>query len=281
MKLWQQGNNQALMLSAADQPLLHVLDSWRGDSGSSYSCAADGSNRRQPSDRLTQVFLEREAEMSDLRHRVSSLSKELQVKSLEVTALRTEAKLSAKRRVDLQDALEIERSRVKDLTSRVGAWQVAFGRIKEKARYEENKTPTSGLSLAARSAESPSAASAAMLPGWCAIESSTGRKACLTRPASPLSFSFLPALPATAGQGAPGVWRDREPPCAAALRRSLVSCAGDRKRVRCRCLASSGRLGRRVERLRQRLPAQAHGGAARERPSRCRRRCLHGRTEEG
>lgn len=156
VKTWQQGNNQALMLSAADQPLLNVLDNWRGDPGTAYTCAADGSNRRQPSDRLTQVFLEREEEMAALRSRVTALSRELQVKSLEVTALRTEAKLSAKRRVDLQDALEIERSRVKDLTARVGAWQVAFGRIKEKARGVAGRgrscaslSPAAGPSLSA------------------------------------------------------------------------------------------------------------------------------------
>lgn len=97
------------------------------------------------------MFLEREAEMTALRQRVSALSRDLQVKNLEVTALRTEAKLSARRRVDLQDALEIERSRVNDLTARVGAWQLAFGRIKEKARSARVPGPRGGLLSAFRS----------------------------------------------------------------------------------------------------------------------------------
>lgn len=134
VKLWQLGNNQALLLSVADQPLLHVIDNWRGDPGASYTCLGDGSNRQQPADRLTQVFSERETEVSTLRGHVSQLSKELQVSRLEVKALRAEARLSAKRRVDLQDALEVERARVQDLTTRVEAWQLAFGRVKDKVK---------------------------------------------------------------------------------------------------------------------------------------------------
>ena len=45
VKTWQTGNNQALLLSAKDQPLLHVVDSWTGDSASAYTCAVDGACR--------------------------------------------------------------------------------------------------------------------------------------------------------------------------------------------------------------------------------------------
>ena len=139
---WQKGNNQVLVLSASDAPLLIVQDDWIGDPAKSYTSAEDGSDKMLSEQRLVQRIGDADAALHQSRLDVMDLKVEVKTAQLQSAALREEARLSSNVRLKLKQQLSAEKKRSEVLEQQVFEWKNKFktlGPGKEKKDKKDEK----------------------------------------------------------------------------------------------------------------------------------------------
>jgi len=122
---WQQGNNQVLTLSPDDHPRLWVYDNWSGNPNQASIYRENGESESKEL-RLIKRVKNADNAVRQAEVQVKQLKGDLQEVSMQVAALREEARLGANVRIALKEQLRAEQRRSNLLSSQIDAWKSKF-----------------------------------------------------------------------------------------------------------------------------------------------------------
>ena len=122
---WQQGNNQVLTLSPDDHPRLWVYDNWNGNPNQSSIYREDGESESKEQ-RLIKRVKNADIAVRQAEVQVKQLKGDLQSVTMQVAALREEARLGANVRIALKEQLRAEQRRSNVLSSQIDVWKSKF-----------------------------------------------------------------------------------------------------------------------------------------------------------
>ena len=125
---WQQGNNQVLTLTPDDLPRLWVTDNWSGnpDMASVFREGGEASSKESRLINRVKAADER-VKVAEIENK--ALKGDLQQMTMQVNALREEARLGANVRIALKEQLRAEQRRSNVLGSQVDAWKTKFQQL--------------------------------------------------------------------------------------------------------------------------------------------------------
>ena len=125
---WQQGNNQVLTLSPDDLPRLWVTDNWSGNPDMATVFREGGESSSKESRLINRVKVADErVKVTEIENK--ALKGDLQHMTMQVNALREEARLGANVRIALKEQLRAEQRRSNVLGSQVDAWKAKFQQL--------------------------------------------------------------------------------------------------------------------------------------------------------
>ena len=142
---WQQGNNQVLTLSPDDHPRLWVYDNWSGNPNQSSIYREDGESESKEQ-RLIKRVKNADIAVRQAEVQVKQLKGDLQNVTMQVAALREEARLGANVRIALKEQLRAEQRRSNVLSSQIDAWKSKFIALTDGSSKVQEMTNSSDSS---------------------------------------------------------------------------------------------------------------------------------------
>jgi hypothetical protein len=125
---WQQGNNQVLTLTPDDLPRLWVTDDWFGNPDTASVFREGGESSSKESRLINRVkHADERVKVAEIENK--ALKGDLKQMSIQVNALREEARLAADVRIALKEQLRAEQRRSNILGSQIDAWKTKFQQL--------------------------------------------------------------------------------------------------------------------------------------------------------